>query len=96
MSKKENQYSAVTAAGWRQTRPLLIFSFLVNFLLLVTAIYMLQVYDRVLSSGSLDTLLWLTVVALFAIVVYAFLEQARRLILGRIGDWLDSVRTAAQ
>lgn len=95
MTTKETEYSAVTAAAWRQTRPLLIFSFLVNFLLLITAIYMLQVYDRVLSSGSLDTLLWLTVVALFAIAVYAFLEQARRLILGRIGDWLDSELTGS-
>jgi ATP-binding cassette subfamily C exporter for protease/lipase len=34
--------------------------------LLVSSIYMLQLFDRVLSSGSLDTLLWLTVAAVFA------------------------------
>jgi len=74
----------------RQTPALFLFSCLVNLLLLVSAIYMLQVYDRVLSSGSMDTLLWLTVAALAAIAIYGLLEQARRLILGRISYWLES------
>ena len=74
----------------RQTPALFLFSCLVNLLLLVSAIYMLQVYDRVLSSGSMDTLLWLTVAALAAIAIYGMLEQARRLILGRISYWLES------
>src|SRR4029079_1884082 len=59
-------------------------------LLLVTVLYMLQVYDRVLSTGSLDTLIWLTLGALAAIVIYGFLEQARRVILLRIGTWLNN------
>lgn len=73
----------------RQAPTLFVFSCLVNLLLLVSAIYMLQVYDRVLSSGSMDTLLWLTVAALAAIVIYGLLEQARRLMLGRISYWLE-------
>ncbi len=85
----QNIYQASLASIRRQGLALVLFSCLVNLLLLVTAIYMLQIYDRVLSSGSLDTLLWLTVVALFAIAVYGALEQARRVILGRIGAWLD-------
>jgi PrtD family type I secretion system ABC transporter len=44
----------------------------------------------VLSSGSLDTLLWLTVIALFAIAIYGVLEQARRLILARSAGHIDS------
>ncbi len=49
---------------------LILFSCLVNLLLLVTVFYMLQVYDRVLASRSVPTLL-----ALFALVAgtYAFL-----------------------
>jgi PrtD family type I secretion system ABC transporter len=70
--------------------PLGVFSFATNLLLLVTSIYMLQVFDRVLSSGSLDTLLWLTIVAVFAIAVYGVLELARRRLLSRTGAWLDT------
>jgi PrtD family type I secretion system ABC transporter len=83
------------AAIRRQIPALTGFSFLANLLLLVGAIYMLQVYDRVLSSGSLDTLVWLTVMALAAIAVYGLLEQARRLILGRIGAWLEGELSGA-
>lgn len=75
----------------RRQRPgLVALSCLVNLLLLVTAIYMLQIYDRVLSSGSMDTLVWLTVVALFAVAIYGVLEQARRLILSRSAGYIDS------
>jgi ATP-binding cassette subfamily C exporter for protease/lipase len=63
----------------REAPGLIVFSCVVNLLLLlVSAIYMLQVYDRVLSSGSMDTLLWLTVAALVALAIYGLLEQARR------------------
>ena len=41
----------------RQMLPLGVFSLATNLLLLVSSIYMLQVFDRVLSSGSVDTLL---------------------------------------
>jgi ATP-binding cassette, subfamily C, bacterial exporter for protease/lipase len=74
----------------RQMLPLGIFSLAANLLLLVSSIYMLQVFDRVLSSGSVDTLLWLTVAAMFAIAVYGVLELARRRLLSRTAAWLDT------
>lgn len=83
-------FEAVSAAIRQQMPALFIFSFLTNLLLLVSSIYMLQIFDRVLSSGSLDTLAWLTVIAVLAIVVYGLLEQARRRLLARIGAWLDT------
>src|SRR5258708_7014492 len=89
MQSKEPSFAAAMAAIRRQVPALIAFSFLANLLLLVSAIYMLQIYDRVLSSGSMDTLLWLTIVALAAIAIYGLFEQARRLILGRIGAWLE-------
>jgi ATP-binding cassette, subfamily C, bacterial exporter for protease/lipase len=89
MPLKESPLMTSTCVIRRQAPALFVFSCLVNLLLLVSAIYMLQIYDRVLSSGSMDTLLWLTVAALAAIAVYGMLEQARRLILGRIGYWLE-------
>ncbi|MBB4278081.1 type I secretion system permease/ATPase [Rhizobium mongolense] len=80
----------VMGAIRRQFPLLIVLSCLLNLLLLVTSIYMLQVYDRVLSSGSLDTLMWLTLIAIFAVAVYGTLEQARRMVLGRAAGWLDT------
>lgn len=77
-------------AARRQLRLLFVISFLSNLLLLVSSIYMMQVFDRVLSSGSLDTLMWLSIIAIVAIAAWAFLEQARRVILTRVGSWLAS------
>ncbi|MDN3722296.1 hypothetical protein QW131_31545 [Roseibium salinum] len=85
-----NRLAQVMSAVRRQFPALVVLSCLVNLLLLVTSIYMLQVYDRVLSSGSMDTLLWLTVIAVFAVAVYSVLEQSRRMILSRAAGWLDS------
>ncbi len=67
-----------------------VFSFAANLLLLVSSIYMLQVFNRVLSSGSLDTLLWLTLAVVVATGVYGVLELARRQLLSRAGAWLDT------
>ena len=58
--------------------PLLAFSLAINLLMLVSPLYMLQVYDRVLTSGSSDTLTWLTGIALFLLVIYAAAEAGRR------------------
>lgn len=69
---------------------LFVFSLFSNVLLLVSSIYMLQVFDRVLSSGSLDTLAWLTGLAVAATAVYAVLEIVRRSMLSRIGAWIES------
>ncbi|SMX24691.1 type I secretion system permease/ATPase [Boseongicola aestuarii] len=87
---KKNLLTGVMESISQQRAALFIFSCLVNMLLLVTAIYMLQVYDRVLSSGSLATLAWLTVIALIAVVAYGLLEQARRLILSRTASYIES------
>src|SRR5689334_15102610 len=60
-----------------------------NLLLLAPSIYLLQIYDRVLSSRSADTLLMLTIIVAFAVVVGGVLDAVRRAVLGRIGAWLD-------
>lgn len=59
-SQNPNPFRAVLEAVARARWSLILISAFVNLLLLTTAIYMLQIYDRVLASGSLDTLLWLT------------------------------------
>ena len=89
---------SVLAACERQLRrtgaTLTLFSLGSNLLLLVSSIYMLQVFDRVLSSGSLDTLMWLTVAAVFAIITYGVLEFSRRRLLSLAGDWLHDTLSA--
>lgn len=67
------------------------FSLFVNLLMLVPAIYMLQVYDRVLSTRSPDTLLVLTGVVVFLFVIMGLLELVRSRILVRAGNRLDTL-----
>jgi len=90
MQKGTGRLAEVRKAVKRHRFGLILISCFINLLLLVTALYMLQIYDRVLSSGSLDTLFWLTVIALFAIVIYGILEQARRLVLSRAAGFIES------
>src|SRR3546814_2073895 len=65
------------------------FSLAINLLVLTSPLYMFQVFDRVLSSGHLDTLAWLTVLAGAAYLTYGLLESVRGRILARAATWLD-------
>jgi ATP-binding cassette subfamily C protein len=60
-----------------------------NLLLLATPIYLLQLYDRVLSSRSGDTLAMLTLIVAVTVVVGGALDALRRAALARIGAWFD-------
>ncbi|XKH59414.1 type I secretion system permease/ATPase [Halomonas sediminis] len=66
------------------------FSMFVNLLMLVPPMYMLQVYDRVLSSQSVDTLIMLTLLVIFLFMVMGGLELVRSRMLVRIGNRLDT------
>ncbi len=65
------------------------FSFCINLLVLTVPIYMVQLFDRVLTSRSEDTLLVLTLAAVAAFTVMAALDLIRSRMLVRIGLWLD-------
>lgn len=60
-----------------------------NLLLLAPSLYLLQIYDRVLSSRSADTLAMLTIIIAVAVVVGSILDIVRRAALSRIGSWLE-------
>lgn len=62
----------------------LLASFFVNLLTLVSPLYMLQVYDRVLPSRSEETLLLLTILVCALLAVMTMLDRARGRILNRI------------
>src|SRR5258708_27231310 len=59
-----------------------------NLLLLAPSIYLPQIYDRVLSSRSGDTLAMLTLIVAFTVVIGGVLDASRRAALGRVGAWL--------
>jgi ATP-binding cassette subfamily C protein len=65
------------------------FSFFINLLLFVSPLYMLQIYDRVITSRSETTLIGLTVIAAILICVYAMLEMLRSRLLVRAGLMFD-------
>ncbi len=66
-----------------------LFSFFVNVLQLTFPIYMLQIYDRVLSSQSMPTLWAITVGAVGCLVVMAGLDFVRSRLLVRAGIAID-------
>ena len=68
-----------------------IFSFFVNLLMLVPPLYMLQLYDRVITSRSEDTLIMLTLIVVVLFITMALLEIVRSKILVKIGNKLDSI-----
>ena len=68
---------------------LVAFGFVINLLYLVAPLYMLQVFDRVLASQQIETLLLLTLIAGFALLIMGLLEMVRSRIQTRMGNWLD-------
>ncbi|MFC5344037.1 type I secretion system permease/ATPase [Brevundimonas staleyi] len=80
-------------AALRQCRTHLIgaavFSALVNLLYLTPTLYMMQVYDRVVPTAGLTTLVLVSVVALLALASLAALDWLRTRILIRAGIQLD-------
>ncbi|WP_278922792.1 type I secretion system permease/ATPase [Pseudophaeobacter profundi] len=62
-----------------------VFSFFVNLLMLTGPLYMMQVYDRVLGSGSEATLVALSLLVLFLYGMMGLLDYVRGRVLARIG-----------
>ncbi len=65
------------------------FSAALNLLYLAPSLYMLQVYDRVLASGGILTLFYLSAVLVASLAVLAFLDAMRVRLLGAMAMRLD-------
>lgn len=65
-----------------------LFSVCTNLLMLSFPIYMLQVYDRVLTTSHADTLLMLTIIVGSALLLMACIDGLRTAMTLRIGGWL--------
>lgn len=82
---REKELSLSRARCGGLFRATLVFSIFTNLLMLTGPLFMLQIYDRVLGSRSVETLtaLFILVAALFAL--YGLLEFARGRVMARVG-----------
>ena len=72
---------AIAAVGW--------FSCVINLLMLAGPLFMLQVYDRVMASGSMSTLAALLALTCVVYAIIGVLELVRSRIITRIGIEID-------
>jgi PrtD family type I secretion system ABC transporter len=77
-------------ASMRPLKSVALFSCLISLLLLVSPIYMMQVYDRVLASGSVETLVFLSLIAIFILGIVAWFEMVRGHMLVNLGEWIEA------
>ncbi|MBZ9921314.1 type I secretion system permease/ATPase, partial [Mesorhizobium sp. BR1-1-7] len=82
--------SGLRAVLWRAIADVGVFSLLINILLLVIPLYLLQVYDRVLPSSNVETLVYLSVIAVLALVFLGFLDTVRSIYTQRVAASIDS------
>ncbi|MEO1242761.1 MAG: type I secretion system permease/ATPase [Pseudomonadota bacterium] len=89
MNKALHSVSTAMTAAREATRRILLqagfFSLFVNILMLTGPLYMLQIYDRVLSSGSMETLVMLTILTFSMFAAMGALDFARGALLSRAG-----------
>ncbi|MGN6208032.1 type I secretion system permease/ATPase [Asticcacaulis sp.] len=68
-----------------------VFSFFINVLSLAPTLYMLQVYGRVVPTGGVMTLVYLTVILLVSLATLSILDSLRGRLLMRSGVRLDRI-----
>lgn len=66
-----------------------VFSLLANVLMLTTPLYLMQIYDRVLSSFSVETLIYLSIIAAVALCFLGVMEMVRSMYFQRFAAELD-------
>lgn len=81
ISPVRNAWSSLSAGFWA----IAAFSMALNILALAAPLYMLQVYDRVLTSQNMDTLIALTLLLGGVFVVVGLLDWVRQRMLNRLG-----------
>jgi len=65
-------------------------SFVINILMLVQSIYMLQIFVRVLPSHRPETLIYLTLITILAMLTLSLLLWVRSRILSSVSLWLNT------
>lgn len=97
-AKAQSPDASVVSAALQACRgPLLIvaaFSGVINILMLSGSFYMLQVYDRVLTSRSIATLVGISLLLLAAYAAQGMLDALRTRMLSRVGALFDEKLSA--
>ncbi len=78
------------ASARRNFFAIFVFSFCINLLMLLVPMYLLQLYDRVIPSRNVDTLIFLTGIVLVGLLAMSLLDAIRGLVLVKFGAWFDS------
>lgn len=98
MSSKTKPRETALTEAFRSIRPAFLgvgwVSAVINILMLTGPVFMLQVYDRVLASGSVPTLVVIGSLAFALYVFYGLLEGLRGRILARLGQRIDAQLSA--
>ncbi len=68
-----------------------LFSLFINVLYLSSSIYMMQIYDRVIPGGRVETLILITLILVMALVTLSALEGVRGIMLVRMSVRLDAL-----
>lgn len=83
-------YRAEKRAAGRAMGSVALISILSSFCLLALPLYLFQVYDRVLTSRSFETLVAVTIIACVVLIAFGFLDTLRQVLLARIGVRFES------
>lgn len=91
MSKEKSELKNAILKSKKSFLIVAFFSFFVNLLMLVPPLYMLQLYDRVLTSRSEDTLILLTLIVVVLFITMSLLEIVRSRILIYLGNKFSNI-----
>jgi PrtD family type I secretion system ABC transporter len=86
---RDSEVKTAVAASRRALNGTFLFSAIINILMLAGPLFMLQVYDRVLGSGSFPTLITLSFITAALYGIIGLLELARSRIISRVGAEID-------
>jgi ATP-binding cassette, subfamily C, bacterial len=86
--KKSDEFSAAMNKCIPGVLLAVFFSFVTSLSMLIPPLYMLQLFDKVISSGSLSTLVGLSLVALLGITMFSVFDYLRSRVYGVLGNWL--------
>ncbi|MBX6426995.1 MAG: type I secretion system permease/ATPase [Variibacter sp.] len=84
-----DELRAAVRECWLVAPHLLVLASFTNLLLVVPALFVMQLYDRVISSGRVETLVMLFMMATLAAVFMGFFDALRQVLLNRASRWLE-------